>query len=76
MMPEAKKSVMFLMALSGESQTKIAEKLGMTKSEVHEIVTNKLLEYGIVYTIREFEEYTVWWKSVIRKELENLWSLL
>ena len=76
MSPEARNCIIFLIALTGESQTKIAEQFGMTKGEIHAIINNKLKFYGIVYTIKEFIDYDAWWKSVIRKELDVLWHLL
>lgn len=74
---EIEKSMIFLMALTGNSLTSIGEKLGKTKNDIHEIVIEKLSEYHVTSSVANLEAYnTAWWKSIIKKEIQNIWERL
>ena len=74
--PEAKKSIIFLMALNGVPQRNIAEKFGMTKNEIHRIVGEKANDNHVVDNMQDLREYQIWREKIITKELENLWNLI
>lgn len=75
-MDDKKKSVIFLLALLGEGQKDIADKFGLSKSEVHAVIKEKSAEYHIDTNVKDLERYSAWWKNVMREEAEKLWGML